>query len=118
MAVTIDDRPCCWKPAAQALVPVVRGALVAVDQDQAPSGQVELHRLRKLTQQVMISLGPLPRDVVVSEYGDDAAKSGLQPGEDIGTPDITSVDRQITGCHQVFNARIQVAMRVGQDANP
>ncbi len=118
MTVSIDDGPGARKAPSQAGVPVAGWSLVTMDHRQPPTRQVDREPVGDLIEQLTVALGPGLRDVIVTAHGEHATPARLQLGKHAGLPDVATVDREVTGRHQVGDPVVQRAMRVRQDRDP
>ena len=117
VAVPIDDGTGMWKTAAQSLVAIPGGDLVAVDDCQRPAGQFQVLMLAQVIQEVPLLRRPFAGKVVVSGDCDDPSLPGAQALQHIGISDVPAVDRQITVRHQDLHPRIQAAVGVRKNGH-
>jgi hypothetical protein len=117
VAVPIDDGTDVRKPAAQTLVAIPDGDLVAVDDCQRPARQLQVLVLPQVIQEVPLLRRPLAVTDVVSGDGDDSSLQGEQALQHIGVSDVPAVDRQVTVRHQDLHPRIQAAVGVRKNGH-
>lgn len=118
MTVSIDDGSGARKASSQPRVPVACWSLMAMDHHQPPTRQIDREPVGDLIEQLTVALGPGLRDIIVAAHGEHATPARLQLGKHTGLPDVSTVDREVTGGHQVGDPVVQRAMRVRQDRDP
>ncbi len=117
MAVSIDDRPGRRKTSAQQAVTIARIGLMTVDHDQMSAGQRLIQPFRQMHEQLAIFLRPFARDIVIAEHRQHPPQPGLKLGEDGGMSDVAAMHGQVALAHQLLDARIERAVRIGQDGD-
>jgi hypothetical protein len=117
VAVPIDDGTGSRKRAAQALVAIAGGDLVAVDDYQRPAGQLQVLVLPQVIQEVPLLRRPFAVTVVVSGDGDNPSLPVAQALQHIGVSDVPAVDPQITVRHEDLHPRIQAAVGVRKNGH-
>jgi hypothetical protein len=117
VAVAIDDGTGAGEAAAQTLVAISGGDLMAVDDYQRPAGQLEILMLSQVIQEVLLLRRPFAGAVVVPGDGDDPSLPGAQALQHIGVSDVPAVYRQITVRHQGLHPRIQAAVGVRKNGH-